>query len=344
MQEIDQNNENGLKSIILLFKKITGVLLINWKSIVLFIFIGVMFGGFIWIKKEPIYNTNFSIITSGEQKGGMGKYLQIAQSMGLDGGSSGAMLSPGNVKELILSKRIIYKALLKEIKIDEKQDKLINFYIEWFDLKDHSGNKILPFVKSSAPFNLSLEEEQLLKNVYYGLKGNDIGITTSLKTSIIAINFQSKNKLFSYYFTKELSVSLYDYYLNNMKSKDEVNVVLFQNVCDSLQIELNEKEVQLAVLMDNSLQTIKSKGKLKKMRLEREVNFLNGVLLANLKNVELARFSQLKDKDIFEILDEPVLPGKGTKIGIVSLMVLMGIIFLFTRIIYLFIKNEVNNI
>ena len=344
MKEIYQTHENGLKSIILLFLRMKSILFPHWKSIVFFLIIGAVVGGGISTTREADYVTEFSIFTSGDSKGGMGKYLQIAQSMGLGGNSPNAMLSPGNIKQLILSRRIIYSALLSEIEIGDKKDKLINFYINWFDIRDKNKNKLSFSVQNSSPFDLTLEEKQLLGNVYIALKNNDINIETSLKSSIITINFQSKNKLFSYYFSKELSVSLYEFYLNNMKSKDESNVVLFQNVCDSLQIELNEKEVKLAVLMDNSLQTIKSKGKLKKMRLEREVNFLNGVLLANLKNVELARFSQLKDKDIFEILDEPVLSGKGNKKGIFSLVILMGILFSSVRIVYLLLKCEVKKI
>jgi len=337
--------ENGLLGILLLVLKIKNILFLHWKSVLIFGLVGGGVGCGVWYKQKEIYNSSFSIITSASDSkgGGLGKYLQLAQSLGVSGGDQ-ALLSPNNVKELLVSKRIVYAALLSKVKIEGVEDRLINFYIDWFNLTEGPDKKRVANINKEYNSDLSIEEEGLLRMVHGRIVNRDMSIKTSIKTAIIKVSFTSKQNLFAYHFSNELSKSLYKFYEKNIKQDEEASILLFRHTCDSILDVLNKKEEQLAALRDKSLLIIKSVGSLEKSKLEREVRFLNSSFMSSLKNLEMAEFSRNKDNKIFEILDKPVLSMRGEKKGVAYMIVLVGFLFSFGRLMYVVIAFELNKV
>lgn len=331
---------NGLKGVIVLLIKITQLIKPSFKKIVLFGFIGGVFGGAVALFSKSEYTSKASIIVESGKGGGIGKYLQLAESFGLGGGGgSGAMLTPDNVQVLLKSKRIVYTALLTDVKIDDFEGKLVNYYLDVFEspMRDSlPEGKII----GTDIFNSSKREEKVLNAVHRKISLGMLEVITSKKNSIIKVNFKSRNENFSHYFGTALVNSLYDYYKKNL-IKDEVIVVdLMQQKCDSVYDLLKEKELVLADLNDRSKLTVKSKANIEIMRVSREVQFLNALYMGSVKNLEIAKFSMLQNKKIFKILDESVLPLKAVKKGLITTAVLYSILFgIFSTVIILVLQE-----
>jgi len=331
---------NGLKGVIILLLEFKQTVEPFFKKIILISFIGGLLGATLSFFSGRIYTSQSSIIVESGEGGGIGKYLQLAQSFGVGAGGGGnAILTPENVQGLLVSKRIIYTTLLKEVKFDDFEGKLANYYLDVFNstMKDS-----LPEGKitGSDVFLSNNKEERVLNSLYQILSMSMIEVMISKHNSIIEVKVRSENQHFSHYFGKELIQSLYQYYKKNLINDEVVVVDLMQHKCDSIYALLQQRELELAGLNDRSKLTVKSVANIQTMRVNRDVQFLTGIYIETVKNLEIAKFSMLQNKKIFKILDESVLPIKGMKKGLVISAILYSILLgVFSTITFLLIKE-----
>jgi len=337
--------EISLKDFLLLVKNWWKLLIINISFILIFALIGGVLGGFLAKRSETQYISDFSLIVDGESGGAGQQYMRIAESFGLGGrGGSSNLLTIENIKSLAFSKKIIYDALLSEINIEGKQMLLINYYIDQFDVlkrfKSIIKNPTDFKIQKVQPFESSINEEIILNHVFRGLQKKAISISSPKATSLLEIKIQSSDEQFSFWFSKCLSNSLYDFFITKIKKGEDSSLKQIQLKCDSIEVVLKIKEQLLAELADNSLLTVKSAGRLDEMRVSRELNILNAMYIVNVKNLEIAKYSATNEKKVFDILDEPVLPLVTSSIALPMFVVLFGSLFGFLAFVFVLAKNE----
>ena len=134
---------------------------------------------------------------------------------------------------------------------------------------------------------------------------------------------------------------MYDFYLENYKTKESKSLVILENKVDSIQTELIFHETNLANLIDKSHSIIKSRGHLEKMRLSRKVEFLNAMYAVAVKNLEMSKLSAQHEKSIFIKIDKPVLPLKVSKKSEVLFGVFFSFLFVLLSSVFFLVRNEV---
>ncbi len=345
MNEIQHNDEISLKYFLFLVKSWWELLIINIRFILILALIGGALGGFIAKRSETQYISDFSLIVEGESGGKANQYMRIAESFGLGlGEGSSNLLTIENIKSLAFSKKIIYDALLSEININGKQMLLINYYINQFDVlkrfKSIIKNPTDFKIQKVQPFESSINEEIILNHVFRGLQKKAISISSPEATSLLEIKIQSSDEQFSFWFSKCLSNSLYDFFITKIKKVEDSALKQIQLKCDSIEVVLKIKEQLLAELADKSLLTVKSAGRLNEMRVSRELNILNAMYVVNVKNLEIAKYSATNEKKVFDILDEPVLPLIKSSRSLPGFIVLLGGVFGFLALVFVLVKNE----
>ena len=307
------------------------------------IFLGAGLGFLYGSIKQKQFISDFSIYI--DQGGGssLKQYLGLAQSIGIDLGGSSSSLSPENIAELSKSKRIINQALLSDVESKGKKYKLVNAYIERFGLPDvfPEGVDTSNFrIKSDKVFNLTIDEERVISSIYNTLKNGLISIDINSKTSIVKAKIKLKDEELAYQLSVEILASLKKFFLENLKEGEGATMELLKFKSDSIKERLFFMEAQLANLMDRNSYTVKSKAKVQEFRMMREIELLNGLYIINLKNYELAKFSSQDKKQLFQILDEPVLPLRSNNISIILLAIFFSVIFTATYLSYLLFSNQ----
>lgn len=310
------------------------------------IFLGAGFGFLYGYTKEKQFISEFSIYI--DQGGGspLKQYLGLAKTIGIDLGGSSSSLSPENIAELSKSKRIINQALLSEIDFKGKKEKIINVYIERFGLPDvfPKGLDTSYFrIKSDKVFNLSLNEERVMSDIYKTLKNGLISIDISSKTSIVKVKIKLKDEEVAYQLSVNVLASLEAFFIENIKEEEVATLELLKLKSDSIQERLFFLESQLANLADRNNYRVKSKSKVQEFRMMREIELLNGLYIFNLKNYELAKFSSQENKQVFKVLDEPVLPLRDNSISIILFEIFFSIIFILLYFCYLLFSCQFKN-
>ncbi len=336
----------NFKKLVQKLVEIKNLLLSKWKVLLLFITIGGLVGGAIGYFSTLRFTATSSVLIGGS-RGGVGGALKMAQSLGLGsiGGGDAMAFNTDNAKEIITSKRIITNALLSEIEVDKKKDKLVNFYIEWFGLRkkwqeSKKGLENFKFTSQKA-FHLTFKEDSIIQGIYNSLIGKNLLVTGDLKTSIVEMKVVSEKEIFAYHFSQELLKSVGHFYIDESVAKERKSFENMQQKTDSIYSELLSKERTLAVLKDNSFRTQKLQGMVSQYQLQREVEILNVLYASAVKNLEMTKVSLMEKQPVFQVIDEPVLPLVKKKTPTVQTAIIVSVLFAFFYIVVLLIKGAI---
>ena len=120
------NDEISLKELIIKIKDWYIFLLSKWKIILIAGFIGALIGLTIALFEKPTYKAILTFAmeddkASGTAGGGLSGALGLASSFGIDlGGGGGGAFAASNLAELMKSRLMVEKVLLKPIEINGK--------------------------------------------------------------------------------------------------------------------------------------------------------------------------------------------------------------------------------
>lgn len=339
--------EEGLnfKKVVRKIKVIVNLLLSKWKSIVLISILGASLGFYIAKISVPKYNAKSTFMVSSPKGGSqLSSLLGMASSLGLGSGSS--EMSIESVSEVIISDRIVLNALLHKQIIKENPTCLGNYFIETFGLrkkwqKENKPYKDFKFTGTKA-FKLSNNENRLAKLVLRPVK-NLLNVDFEKQSNIITISCKSVDPTFSNLFTNTLIEKLTSFYVNKATQNERETFEILTSKTDSIKTVLQESEVELAKLKDNSFKTVKAIGRLKEMQLEREIGILSVMYSTSVSNVEMARVNLLQKKPFIQIIDEPILPLTGVKKSLVISIIIWAFLFFFFTVCFLIAKTEILN-
>ena len=160
-------DEISLKDLILKINEWLKYLLSRWIIIVIAGLLGGALGLSYSLFKKPIYNAELSFALEDEKGGGLGGAAGIASLVGLDiGGSGGGAFAGDNLLELMKSRTMVQKALLKEIEVDGKKQTLAELYIDFNQLRkqweDKLDLKAIRFSKGANPDKFTRIQDSLL--------------------------------------------------------------------------------------------------------------------------------------------------------------------------------------
>ena len=343
-----QNDEISLRELIEKGKEWYAYLLSQWKIIVLAGIIGACLGLAYSFIKKPIYTATLSFALEDEKGGGgLGGALGLASSFGIDlGGGGGSIFTGSNLTELFKSRAMVEQTLLSPVVVDGKTISLAEMYIQnnkwrekWKDKPKFKGIQFLPDTKRKY---FTRVHDSILGVMYQDLSKTGLSVgQKDKKISIITIDVNSTNELFSKYFTEALVKEVSDFYVTTKSKKARMNMDILERQTDSIRRELNGAITGVAVANDNTfgLNPAMNVRRAPSARRQVDVQANTAILTELVKQTELAKVTLRKETPLIQVIDQPILPLKKEKFGKAKGIVLGGVLAGFLIVIVLLVRR-----
>jgi uncharacterized protein involved in exopolysaccharide biosynthesis len=341
-------DEISLKELILKIKDWYRFLLTKWLVIVAAGIIGGAIGiGYAFLTK-PEYTGNLSFALEDEKQAGMGGLsgaLGLASSLGIDLGSgAGGAFSGANLIELMKSRNIVEKSLLNPITVNGKTQSFAQYYINFNELNKNWDEKPLlkgiVFEPDADRSKFTLQQDSILGIIYESIAGENGLLTVAQKDkkiSIINIELQTTNELFSKAFTESIAHEVSSYYIEIKSKKARQNMEILQHQTDSIRAELNGAITGVAAAADNTfgLNPAMMVRKTPGTRRQVDVQANTAILTQLVTNLEMAKVSLRKETPLIQVIDRPILPLKKEKVGKLKSLILGGFLAGFLTVLVL---------
>jgi len=327
----------------------------RWKLILLGFLAGAALGLTYSFLKKPLFDAELSFAIQDDNSGGgkLGAAVGLASQFGIDlsGSNIGGAFSGDNLLELLRSRAMVEKSLLTSVTINGKQETLADLYITFNKLRQRWAEdpvlKNIQFLPNADRSKFTLSQDSLLGVFYHTILKKNLNVDKVDKDlSIVTIKVETKNELFSKYFTEAMAKTVSDFYIESKTKKSSQNVNVLQKLTDSVRSELNAAITGVATTSDinpnanPTLQILKVPSQRRQVDVE-----ANGAMLTELvKNLELAKISLRKETPLIQIIDTPILPLEEKEVLKPVAFIVGGIVGAVLMIINLLIRARYREI
>jgi uncharacterized protein involved in exopolysaccharide biosynthesis len=343
-QQID-NDEISLKELIQKIQEWIAYLKTQWKLIIGIAALGGIIGFAIasFIKPNYLATSTFVLEEDKSSGGGLGGAMGLASSFGFDlGGGGGGLFTNSNIIELMKSRLVVEKTLLKPVQIAGKEISLADFYIQYNELKEDWAKKPalanINFPINADRTKFSLLQDSILQVISKELtKENLVIIQKDKKVSIISLTVKTESELFSKLFCEQLLKETSDFYIETKSKKSRLNVDILQHQADSIRAELNGAITGVAAASDNvyNLNPAFNVKRTPSTRRQVDVQANTAILTQLVAQLELSKVSLRKETPLVQLIDRPILPLEKDKVGRLKSLVLGGFLAGFLTVLYL---------
>ena len=346
----DTTSEITIKELYIQLKEAVNFLLTQWKIILL---VGLLSGilGFTYAffqKKKFIGELTFALE---EKSSSMGSYAAIASQFGLDlgGGSNGGAFAGDNLVELIKTRLMIEKTLINPVIIAGDTELLINRFIEYNNLhetwQDKAELQHIKFEVGVPRSAYTLIQDSILNQIQLHVKKNMLSVKRiDKKLNMVSVVCVSEDELFAKYFTQELVGNTSSFYIDSKTKKAKKNIAILENKIDSVKATLDNRLYGAAIFQDQNTNGIRAQVKVPFAKQQIDIQLLTVVYAELSKNIELSKFSLMREEPLVQIIDAPILPLKVEKVGKLFSMLIWGLMGGILIIIYLLAKKKVDKI
>ena len=343
------NDEISLKELIFKIKEWASFLKTKQKNIFIAVFIGALIGLTYAFFEKPTYKAVLTFAMEEDKGiggGGLSSALGLASSFGIDlGGAAGGggAFAASNLAELMKSRLLVDKVLLEPVNINGKTITLAEFYIQIYDLRKNflfkkSSLINIHFLPNTHRSNFTLQQDSLLQEIHKSLiKENLTIIQKDKKISILTLEVNSINELFSKIFSESIAKETSDFYIESKSKKARTNVDVLQKQVDSVKNALNGAINGVASETDNVYNmnpSLNIKGAPSKL-MQVDVQANTAILTNLVVQLELAKITLRKETPLIQLIDRPILPLQKEKYGKLISIVLGGFLVGFLYILYL---------
>jgi hypothetical protein len=183
-----------------------------------------------------------------------------------------------------------------------------------------------------------LQQDSLLQEIHKDLiKKNITIIQKDKKISILTIEVNTINELFSKIFCESIAKETSDFYIETKSKKSKINVNVLQRQVDSVRNELNRAITGVANETDNVYNlnpAFNIKGAPSKKR-QIDVQANTSILTNLVVQLELAKITLRKETPLIQLIDRPILPLTKEKFGKLKLIILGSFLVGLLYILYL---------
>lgn len=341
------NDEISLKELILKMKELFRFLKSKWKTILIGCLIGCFIGIILTFIIKPSYKAVLTFAMEEDKGGGVGGLsgaLGLASSFGIDiGGSGGGAFAASNLSALMKSHLIVEKVLLDTYNINGKNRTLADYYIEINDLRSEWSNKSnlehIEFLPAADRNKFDRIHDSLLIDFHKELtkKENLDIIQKDKKVTIVAIEVNSKNELFSKLFCEAIANETSDFYIQTKSKKARLNTNVLQKQADSVRSVLNNNITGVAKEADNvyNLNPTLNVKSAKSKKIQVDVTANTEVLKQLIVQLELSKITLRKETPLIQLIDKPILPLENNKLGKTTSLIIGGLLAGFLTSIFL---------
>ena len=358
-ENIKIDDEISLKE---LFSKAKEILLFFKTKWLTFFLIGA-FGGILGFTiaffQKPTYTAALTFAMEedkGVGGGGLSGALGLASSFGIDlgGGGGGGAFAASNLSELMKSRLLVDKVLLKPIEINGKITTLAEYFIQINDLRKGWQSRPLLRELHFQPLDdrskFTFQKDSILQQIHKILINKDLLsiMQKDKKVTILTIEVTNENEFFAKTFCENIAFETSDFYIKTKNKKSRINVDVLQKQVDSIRNQLNDAIKGVASEADN-VYNLNPAIKLKEVASKkRQIDVqANTVILTNLAvQLELAKITLRKETPLIQLIDQPRFPLEKLKKSKLKALISGGLIaevttlFFFTLLFYIRKKLE----
>ena len=277
-------------------------------SVIFFVF-GIIYA----LSSDTKYTAELTFVVDDQTLGGgnLGAMSGMANQFGFDvGGSSNTTFSQNNILEFLKSRGVVEATLMQNRKVNKKEDLLIEHYLHLNKIKDlWRANKDL----NSVSFHriLTQDNDSVSGAVWMNIIEDKLVVKLqSDEANIINLSYTSVSEEFAKSFVEALIEQMSKMYITHQTAQTNNTLDFLSSRSDSVFIELEIAEEELAKVKDINQRIVKASGRLKELQLMRNVEVLNTMYLEILKNLEVSKLTLLNQTPIIQIIDKPILPLK----------------------------------
>ena len=335
MKEAEEEELN-FRKIILIIKEWTLYLISKWVIILIVGLLGGIIGVIDAYYQKWEYTATLSFAIEDEKStGGLGGAMGLASQFGIDigGGGGGSVFGGANLIELMKSRTLIEKVLLKPVLVDGKAISFAELYLDfngWKKSWDKSEKlKNIHFYTEPDRSKFTLQQDSILGKIYESLIFLNLTVNQKdKKVSILYINLKTGNEIFSKFFTEALAKEVSDFYIETKSRKSRMNVAILEKQTDSIRTELNSAISSVAAANDNTynLNAGLNVKRIPSIRRQVDVQANTAILTELVKNLEIARMTLLKETPLIQVIDKPILPLNKVKSSKFNQLVIGGIL------------------
>lgn len=324
INEKDILGENQFLRSYLIVKGMISFLLGKWKIILFVSMFGAAMGLFWSISKGTVYISTLTFVTEEEKSvtPALGSAAGLASSLGIDlGGGGGSTFNGNNLMELMKSRLLIEKALLKPMNMYGKTTtSLADYLVEVEGMKEKEKDKIFFDKNSFYPIRdrskYSFKQDSILTILYDKITAPKHGMLSVFqkdkKVNILSVEVRSKDEFFSKIFAEILVNEVSDFYIQTKSRRTKQNVEILEKQVDSVRNKLNEAISGVASASDYTFNLNSALTTMRTPSQKRQVDVqVNTVILTQLiANLEMAKVSLRKETPLIQVIDHPILPLK----------------------------------
>lgn len=343
MKEVIEE-EISLKELVIQLRDWFQFLKSKWLII---IFVGIVGGlagiGYAMLKK-PLYTATLTFALEEKSAGGAAGLSSIASSFGLNfGGGEGGAFAGDNVMELMKSRLLIEKTLLTKVKINDKEDFIINRYIAFNQLDESwAENPKLVGLKfnSTTRESFTRTQDSVIGTIQADIAKNVLEVDkVDKKFSIISVQVKSEDETFAKVFCINLVKNVTDFYIETKVGKSKRNILLLESRVDSVRRELDQALYGRANFADQNMGLIRQSAAVPKLKQEMRVQMLGTMYGELVKNLEFSKLALMREEPLIQVIDTPILPLKMEKKRKAKSAVIGGMISSILLVLFLILKR-----
>ncbi len=270
----------------------------------------------------PKYTARLSFVMQGEEsRGGIADLAsQFGLSMG--GGSMGAF-GGDNLFELLSSRLMVEKTLLKPVLVAEKPTNLLNLYITTYQLNKAWAKtpqlQNLNFPISQNRSTYSRNQDSVLQIICTIIQQKQLVIDKrSKKLSFGDLSFVSTNETLSKMFLENLMSEAQAYYIEIKTKRSRENYERLQNEVDSIRSAYALAINARALAVDDTPNAIRQSASVSTIEKTTEMQYLAATYAEMKKNLELAKVTMNNNTPLIDVVDTPRYPLEKSRFGLLK--------------------------
>jgi hypothetical protein len=174
------------------------------------------------------------------------------------------------------------------------------------------------------------------------VKSNELSVVRKdKKTSIVNLDFKSKDELFSKLFVEQLMNQTYKFYKETKTSQSRANVTMMQHTADSIKGLYESAIYRSAGISAVNINTALQYAAVPRIKQEHDAQLYGTVYAEVLKNLETLKLDMARETPIIQMIDTPRMPLERDKLGKVKGIIIGGllgglfiVLFLFGQLIF----------
>ena len=279
--------------------------------------------------KSPVFYANTSFVLENDASASLGGLSSLASMSGINTSSlmsASNLFQIDNIQELYRSNNMLKQALLKEVTINGKSQKLIDYFAvaqnlekKWIKEKVY----IKDFYKDKKLY--SRAQDSVLKEAIKLIEKDFLIVAKpNRNTSILNVGFKHKDEVFAKIFNEVLVNKVNSFYYKTQTKKTAFNLNVLQVQTDSVKRLLDMSFLALAEIDQNipNLNPLVKTAKVPYQKAMANLQANQAIYLEVVKQLELAKVAHRNKTPLIQIIDKPSFPLENNRWTFLDILIL----------------------